>query len=97
MRVKLAVEVLSYSVSVALHQVIEDEATETSKLCEMMNKFFDCMTVRSFNEHKMRNNPVIKPYTDVNDERLNWLQTDFLSYLSTWKNNKERTSQPLQK
>ena len=82
MRVKLAVQVLSDSVAVALRQVMGDEASETSKLCEMMNKFFDCMNVRSLNEHKTRNNPDVKPYTDVNDERLDWLQTDFLSYLN---------------
>jgi len=73
-------------VAVALRQVMGDEASETSRLCEMMNKFFDCMNVRSLNEHKTRNNPDVKPYTDVNDERLDWLQTDFLFYLNTWKN-----------
>ena len=56
MRVKLAVQVLSNSVSLALHQVRGDEASETSKLCEMTNKFFDCMNVRSLNEH-----PDVKP------------------------------------
>ena len=89
MRVKLAVQVLSDSVAVALRQVMADEASETSKLCEMMNKFFDCLNVRSLTEYKTRNKPDVKPYTDVNDERLDWLQTDFLSLsnLSTWKNN----------
>lgn len=43
--------------------------------------------MRSFSEHRKRNNPDLKPQTDVNDERLEWLQTDFLSYLSTWKDN----------
>mgnify|MGYP001792705560 CR=1 FL=1 len=37
--------------------------------------------------NKTRNKPNIKPYTTVNDERLTWLQTDFLNYLNTWKNN----------
>ena len=83
MRVKLAVQVLSDSVAVALRQVMADEASETSKPCEIMNKFFDCLNVRSLTEHKTRNKPDVKPYTDVNDERLAWLRTDFLSYLST--------------
>ena len=79
---------LSDSVAVALCQVMADEASEASKLCEMMNKFFDCLNVRSLTEHKTRNKPDVKPY--VNDERLDWLQTDFfLSYLSTWKNNNQ--------
>ena len=38
MRVKLAVQVLSDSVVVALRQVMAEEASETSKLCEMMNQ-----------------------------------------------------------
>jgi len=76
-------------VAVALCQVMADEASEASKLCEMMNKFFDCLNVRSLTEHKTRNKPDVKPY--VNDERLDWLQTDFfLSYLSTWKNNNQQ-------
>ena len=43
-RVKLAVQVLSDSVA--------DEVSDTSKLCEMMNKFFDCLNVLSLTEHK---------------------------------------------
>ena len=87
MRVKLAVQALSNSMAIALGQLIGDEASETSKLCEMMNKFFDGINVRSLTEHKNRNNPDVKHYTDVSDERLNWLQNDFLAYLTTWKNN----------
>lgn len=90
MKVKLAVQVLSDSMAVALRQLLGDEASETSKLCGMMNKFFDCMNVRSVTEHRHKNNANVKPYTDVNDERLDWLQSGFLCYLNTWKNNIQR-------
>ena len=87
MKVKLAVQVLSDSMAVALRQLVGDEASETIKLCEMVNKFFDCMNVRSVTEHRHKNNANVKPYTDVNDERLDWLQSGFLCYLNSWKNN----------
>ena len=67
MRVKLAVEVLSDSMAVTLRLLMRDEASETSKLCEMTNNFFHCMNVRSNTEHRRRKNPNVKPYTDVND------------------------------
>ena len=47
MGVKLAVQVFIDSVAVALRQVMGDKASETRKLCEMINKFFDCTNVRS--------------------------------------------------
>ena len=51
---KISCSVLSDSVAVALRQVMADAASETSKLCEMMNKFFDCMNVRSINEQNTK-------------------------------------------
>lgn len=45
------------------------------------------MNVRSVTEHRHKNNANVKPYTDVNDERPDWLQSGFLCYLNTWKNN----------
>ena len=68
----MVVQVLSDSVAVALHQLMGDEASDTSKLCEMMSKFFDGLDVRSVTEHKHRNNANVKPYANVNDERLDW-------------------------
>lgn len=70
----MVVQVLSDSVAVALHQLMEDEASDTSKLCEMMSKFFDCLDVRSVTEHKHRNNANVKPY--ANEMMNDW--TGFL-------------------
>ena len=52
MKVKLAVNVLSDSTAEAPRQLMGDEASETSKLCETINKFFDCLNVRSVTEHR---------------------------------------------
>ena len=36
----------------------------------MFDKFFDCLNVRSPDEHKRRRKPDLKPYTSASDERL---------------------------
>jgi membrane-bound lytic murein transglycosylase MltF len=53
----------------------------------MINDFFDCTNVRSLTEHIRKRNPLIKPYTSADDERLSWLLNVFLEYLNSWKNN----------
>lgn len=55
MKVRLAVQVMSKTVSLALKRYFtEGEADETAKLCEMTNDFFDCLNVRSFHEHERK-------------------------------------------
>ena len=36
----------------------------------MFDKFFDCLNVRSPDEHKRQRKPDLKPYTSASDERL---------------------------
>nr|XP_047143758.1 uncharacterized protein LOC105848490 isoform X1 [Hydra vulgaris] len=50
-----------------------------------MKCFFDCLNVRNSSEGIMKRKPFLLPYTDVNDERLTWLQNTFLCYLEKWK------------
>lgn len=45
--------------------------TETKKIVETFNKFFDCLNVRGLDEHRTKRNPNLKPYTSPTDERLN--------------------------
>ena len=40
MRVKLAVQILSYTVSTALKHYVSEEASKTAMLCSMMNNMF---------------------------------------------------------
>ncbi len=57
MKVKLAVQVMSKTVSLALKRhYTTGEADETAKLCEMVNNFFDCLNVRSMHEHERKRN-----------------------------------------
>lgn len=55
----------------------------------MFDTFFDCLNVRSYEEHNRKRKPFLKPYENVNDERLTWINDIFLAYLSQWKTNIE--------
>ena len=85
MKVKLATQMLSRSVALALEGSGNSEVLGTAKFCRMMNNFFDCTNVRSLQEHEKKRNDLIKPYTAVDDHRFGWLRDVFLKYLEDWK------------
>jgi hypothetical protein len=85
MKVKLATQVLSKSVAVALEESGDEEVLGTAKFCRMMNDFFDCTNVRSTTEYVRKRNDLIKPYSSCDDSRLTWLKDVFLQYLDDWK------------
>ena len=85
MNVKLATQVLSYSVSNVIKKFAPPGAAGTATFCEMADKFFDCLNVRNTEEGKRKLKPFLKPYSSVNDERFNWLLTDMLQYFEQWK------------
>ena len=83
MKVSLAVQVLSNTVAQALQRHYSSgEAQETSKLCQMVNDFFDCMNVRSTTEYQKKRNALLAPYRSTDDERFDWLENVFLKYLT---------------
>ncbi|XP_022781299.1 uncharacterized protein LOC111322462 [Stylophora pistillata] len=84
MRVNLAAQVLSASVSAVLKSFGPPESHGTAKLCEMVDKFFDCLNVRSLSEHQRKRKPFLALYSRRDDERFQWL-LDFLAYLKSWK------------
>ena len=61
---------LSQTVANALDLYGKSETTETKKFVEIFNKFFDCLNVRSLEEHRRKKNPNLKPYRSATDERL---------------------------
>ena len=85
MKVKLAVQVLSKSVAIALRETGKEDVTGTAVFCEMINGFYDCTNVRSLIEHVRKKNAFIKPYESSEDERLTWLKDVLLKYLESWK------------
>ena len=85
MKVKLATQVLSRSVAIALQESGREEVAGTAQFCSMMNDFFDCSNVRSLTEHTRKRNHLIKPYESPNDERFTWMRDVFLKFLEDWK------------
>ena len=51
----------------------------------MMNKFYDCLNVKSRNKR----NPNLDAYTRPDDDRLEWLTKDFLQYFEDLKRTME--------
>ena len=47
------------------------------------------LNVRNKEEYEIKRNPNLKPYSNVNDERISWLKNDFLHYFQEWKNSIE--------
>ena len=80
MNVRLAAQVLSFSVSSALEKFGPPEAACTAQYCNMFDSFFDCFYVRDKREMK----PFLKQYETIDDERFSWLMNSFLPYLDSW-------------
>ena len=85
MRVGLAAQVLSKTVSSVLRKFFGENSNATADFCENVNKFFDCFNVRSPKEGELRRNPDLAPYTSDTDYRFRWLEDDFLGYLKDWQ------------
>ena len=61
MNVRLAAQVLSTSVSVALKEYGQPETAGTAKYCEMFDKFFDYLNVRNTTECITKHKPFLSP------------------------------------
>eukprot|EP00731_Ephydatia_muelleri_P028880 Em0020g524a len=85
MRVDLAAQVLSESVSKAVELIGGVEAAETAKFLIMFDKFFDCLNVSNCSEGHQQRKPFREPYRSADDFRLKWLEEDFLGYISDWE------------
>ena len=88
MRVNLPAQVFSASVAPVLREFCPAEAAATSEFCEMVNSFFDCFIVRTKTEHQKMRKAFLAPYTNLQDERFQWLM-EFLAYLRRWKESTE--------
>lgn len=85
MRVKLAAQVMSDTVSKVMTQFGPQEASETAKLIGLVDRFFDCMNVRSKKEGHYKRKPDLLPFTDPGDARFSFLLTEYLGYFDDWK------------
>ncbi|XP_044170181.1 uncharacterized protein LOC122954236 [Acropora millepora] len=85
MRVNLAAQVLSSSVSAVLTAFGTPDTTATAKLCKMVDSFFDCLNVPYTHERERKKKTFLAPYTSTEDPRFAWLEGEFLQYLNDWK------------
>ena len=92
MRVNLAAQVLSSTISIVLSHYGGDEVAGTSTFCEMFDIFFDCLNERGVNEHINKRKPYLAPYNNINDPSSNWLENDLLQYFINWKESIETRS-----
>ena len=87
MNVRLATQILSETSSNILFKYYPENTHATAELCFYMDKFFDCLNVRSQYEGKNKRKPFLLPYEKENDERFMWLTDEFLPYLAQWKSS----------
>ena len=87
MTVKYAVQVLSKTMLIAVSQYGSPDTSETARFYYMINNFFDFLNVRSTTEAVKKRNNFLQPYSNVDDQRLQWLGNTFLNYLNEWKEN----------
>lgn len=63
-------QILSKSVSDAFKYFGDTTTMETEKFTLTFDRFFDCLNVRCLSEWKVKRKPDLKPYTSVDDPRL---------------------------
>ena len=86
MNVRLAAQVLSETTGKILKEYHSPDMHSTAEFCLQVDKFFDCLNVRSrISSVKMHSSHCTSP----DDERLKWLANSFLEYLEDWKKSTE--------
>ncbi|KAL5474560.1 hypothetical protein EMCRGX_G026521 [Ephydatia muelleri] len=78
-------QLLSESVSKALHLLGGPDAEETANFIALFDKFFDSFNVSNYTEANRHRKPFRQPYRSSDDFRLDWLQNEFLGYLTKWE------------
>ena len=89
MRVRLAAQVLSTSMSLAISARNDPEMTETANFCLKFDKWFDCLNGRYLKSEVIKRKPDLAAYKSVDDVRFSWLRTEFLDWLTEWESEIE--------
>ncbi|KAK6181946.1 hypothetical protein SNE40_009722 [Patella caerulea] len=85
MKVNFAAQVFSRSVGKVIEKFGGEEAQETAKFILLIDRFFDCLNVRSKFEGQKKRKTDLMPYESIDDPRFKFLTDDFLGYLKDWK------------
>ena len=84
MNVKLAAQVLSTTVSKVLPNYGSPDTFATANFCSMIDSFFDIMNISNPYESIQKSKPSLATFRSLDDNRLNWLKTEFLPYFEKW-------------
>ncbi|XP_046579981.1 uncharacterized protein LOC124287470 [Haliotis rubra] len=86
-QMKVNLDVLGKTFADALEELYGDQVIETVKFIRHMNKFFDCLNVRSLSEGRKTRNRDRDIYCEADDDRLTYLMNDFLGYryFDSWR------------
>ncbi|XP_050399250.1 uncharacterized protein LOC126816608 isoform X3 [Patella vulgata] len=85
MKVNLAAQVMSKTVSSVMKAYMTEDTWETANFIEIVDRLFDCLNVRSKSEGNRVKKTDLMPYTDVEDKRFEFLLNDALGYFKNWK------------
>ena len=85
MRVNLATQVLSSTMSSVLTQFGPPEASATAEYCKMIGQFFDCLNVRSFDEHLRKRKPLLALSLVLKITAFSFLKMNFWDTSETGK------------
>ena len=61
------IQVLSSSVAKALEYYRDPATKETQRFCQIFDRFFDCLNVRSYSEGRKKRKPDLLPYRTIAD------------------------------
>jgi len=81
MNVKLAAQVLSSTVGDVLSAFRSPKA-KLLQYCQMIDKFFDIMNIRSKNEFRCDCKDFLQSFSSKDDHYLVWLEETFLQYFT---------------
>ena len=85
MRVNLAAQILSSTMFSVLTNHGGNKLSGTSKYCDMIDQFFDCVNIQSVSEYIQRCKNKVAPYTAIVGNRFDQLFNMFSNYFDTWK------------
>ena len=89
MKVHLATQVLSESVTNIVINYYLDAAHATAEFCKFMDMFFDCLNVCNQYEGNTKKKEYLQPQKKIDDAIFIWLENEFLPYLHNWKESTE--------
>ena len=90
MNVKRAVDIFSTEVTAVLKHLLKTtpnfkSAEKTIDFMEKIYRWFTLHNVHNKTQHIHKNNPDTMHYFSISDDRLTWLETEFITYPNKWR------------